>query len=55
MALFAKYHAISRKKCIAFNSLFFHAKLLSFFRGDELQSVGSSSESDDNIANADDF
>jgi hypothetical protein len=41
-------------KLHSFSALFFQAKLLSLFRGDEVQYVGSSSRLELNIANADD-
>jgi hypothetical protein len=37
------------------SALFFSDKLLSPFCGDELQSVGSTSKSEDNIVNANNF
>jgi hypothetical protein len=36
-------------------ALFFSGKLLALFRGDKLQSVGSISKSEDNIANTNNF
>lgn len=58
---FARCGAICETACYialklhSVSALFFSGKLLSLFRGDELQSVGSTSKSEDNIAHANMF
>jgi hypothetical protein len=57
---FARCDAICETACYiallhSVSALFFSGKLLSLFRGDELQSVGSTSKSEDNISNANMF